>query len=239
MQKNNFLIIYRILLISMVFFILSLVFTGCSSKLSQAQKEIESLKIEISELEDEASKKESELKDYEILTSNLNKLLSTVYYGSAVPVDEGRDKNFTAFSLFYNDGFYLITAGHCIEYDGIKYTDFKFKSNIRGQWIYPELLHYQTDYENNNDFAIFYSPSIRKGLIIDPDDKEPRYVLGNTERKLNFIKELSTASEGESGSPILSAGCKVVGIVIKDNSDFTPIEKVTEAIDKLSLEFKE
>jgi len=220
----------------MVFFILSLVFVGCSSKLSQAKKEIETLETEISELEDEASKKESELNDYGILTSNLNKLLSTVYYGSAVPVDDGRNKNFTAFSLFYNNSFYLITAGHCIEYDGIEYTDFKFKSNIQGQWIYyPKLLHYQTDYENNNDFAIFYSPSIRKGLIIDPDDKEPKYILGNTERNLNLFKEFSMTFEGESGSPILSAQCKVVGIVIKNNSDFTPIEKVTKTIDKLDI----
>ena len=56
-------------------------------------------------------------------------MLETVYYGSAAPVADGREKNFTAFAMYYKDEFYLITAGHCIEYDDIKYTDFKFKSN--------------------------------------------------------------------------------------------------------------
>ena len=62
---------------------------------------------------------------------------------------------------------------------------------------------------------------------------EPRYVLGNIERKLNFFKEFNTAREGESGSPILSKGCRLVGIVIKNNSDYTPIGEVTDAIDRL------
>ena len=207
--------------------------TGCSARLSIAEEEIKDLKIEIAQLEEKAEKQSGQLSDYDILTKNLNKLLTTVYYGSAVPEIEGRDKNFTAFSMFYKDNFYLITAGHCIEYNGIKYTDFKFKSNTSSQWIYPELLYYEADYLNNLDYGIFTLPNLRSGLIIDDEDTDPKYVLGNFERKLNFFKGFDHAEEGESGSPILSSGCKLVGIVIKNNTDYTPIGEVTQAIDRL------
>jgi len=50
---------------------------------------------------------------------------------------------------------------------------------------------------------------------------------------LNFFKGFDHAEEGESGSPILSSGCKLVGIVIKNNTDYTPIGEVTQAIDRL------
>ncbi|TET51596.1 MAG: hypothetical protein E3J58_01860 [Actinomycetota bacterium] len=209
---------------------------GCLARSNIAEEEIKDLKIEIARLEKETEKQGEKLSDYDILTGNLNKLLTTVYYGSATPETEGREKNFTAFSMFYKDNFYLITAGHCIEYGGIKYTDFKFKSNTSSQWIYPELLYYEADYMNNRDFGIFTYPYLRTGLIIDDEDTEPGYVLGNMERKLNFFKEFKQAKEGESGSPILSLGCKLVGIVIKNNTDYTPISVVTLAIDKLSID---
>ncbi len=207
--------------------------SGCSSKLSTAGIEIEDLKLEIAGLQEEITIQDEEISEHDILTGNLNKLLSTVYYGSAVPETEGREKHFTAFSMYYREEFYLITAGHCIEYNGIRYTDFKFKPNDKKQWIYPELLYYETDYENNRDFAIFTHPHLRKGLMIEDGDMEPEYVLGNIERKLNFLKKFSSAKEGESGSPVLSKGCKLVGVVIKDNSDYTPIGEVSRAIDSI------
>ena len=98
-------------------------------------------------------------------------------------------------------------------------------------------VYYENDYENNQDFAIFCHRSIRKGLIIDNLNKEPKYILGNTNRKINIFKNFDTADEGESGSPILNSKCKLVGIVIKNNSNYTPIEVVTEAIDKLNNNF--
>ena len=207
--------------------------SACSGRLSPAEQEVAELKLEIAELQQDIELQEEELQDHDILTHNLNRLLETVYYGSAVPIGEGREKNFTAFAMHYKEDFYLITAGHCIEYDGIRYTDFGFKSNKRRSWIYPKLLYYEADYEAERDFAIFSHPSITMGLIIEEDDLEPRYVLGNIERKLNFFKEFHTAREGESGSPILSRGCKLVGIVIKNNSDYTHISEVTDAIDRL------
>lgn len=209
---------------------------GCSVRLSIAEDEIKNLEIEIAQLVEEAEEQSEQLSEYDILTGNLNKLLTTVYYGSATPETEGREKNFTAFSMFYKDNFYLITAGHCIEYEGIKYTDFKFKSNTSSHWIYPELLYYEADYMNNRDYGIFTLSHLRTGLMIDDEDTEPRYVLGNFERKLNFFKGFEHAKEGESGSPILSSGCKLVGIVIKNNTDYTPISEVTRTIDRLSTE---
>lgn len=209
---------------------------GCLARLSIAEEEIKDLKIEMAQLAEEAEEQSEELYDHDILTGNLNKLLTTVYYGSATPETDGREKNFTAFSMFYKDDFYLVTAGHCIEYEGVKYTDFKFKSNTSSYWVYPKLLYYEADYMNNRDYGIFTLPHHRTGLIIDDEDTEPRYVLGNFKRKLNFFKEFDHADEGESGSPILSSGCKLVGIVIKNNSDYTPISEVARAIDRILAE---
>jgi len=188
---------------------------------------------EIERLAKQAEEQEQKLHDDEILKRNINKLLLTVYYGTAVPEGGGQEKDFTAFSMFYRDEYYLITAGHCVEYDGIKYTDFKFISNRNDFWITPHLAYYEADYENNRDFAIFNYRYIKIGLLPTEDDLEPRYVLGNMQRKLNFIKEFDSAIEGESGSPVLNSGCRLIGIVIKKNSDYTPISEVTGAIDDM------
>lgn len=227
-MKKDIIILFIIIIITS-----SLLFTGCKKELDYAKDEINSLESTLSDLEIEIAEKDEELKKINILIDNLNILLSTVYYGSAKPVEEGREKNFTGFSMFYKDDFYLITAGHCIEYDGLKYNNFKFKPNSSGVFFHPELLDYNNDYENNRDYAIFSHCFVRKGLLIYDKDKEPKYVLGNAERKINFFKKFDTAIEGESGSPILNSNCKLVGIVIKNNNQYTPIGVVTEAIDKL------
>jgi len=222
---------YKTILILLVMCLTGI--TACAGRLSEAEQEIEELKLEIAGLQEELESQDEEISSHGVLTKNMNRLLETVYYGSAVPVDGGREKNFTAFAMYYREGFYLITAGHCIEYDDVKYKDFRFKSNERGSWIYPELIYYEADYENNRDFAIFTHHNLRKGLMIEEVDMEPRYVLGNIERKLNFFKEFHSAREGESGSPILSKGCRLVGIVIKNNPDYTPVSAVTGAIDRI------
>ena len=200
----------------------------------KAGSEIAFLEEELEKIKEEDSTKNQVIEEYNILTDNLNKLMSTVYFGSAVSDDEhNNEKNFTAFSMYYNENFYLITAGHCVEYDGVKYTGFKFKSNTYSVWLYPELLYYENDYHNNRDYAIFYHPNLRTGLIVSEYGTEPKYVLGNIQRKINFIKEFNTAENGESGSPILNSGCKLVGVVIKSNNDYTPVEIITEKIEEL------
>jgi len=227
-MKKNIIILFVILII--IFFLL---FTTWEKKLSNARNEIDSLESVLSNLEIIIREKDEELKSNNVLVNNSNILLSTVYYGTAEPVGGGSWKNFTAFSLFYKDKLYLITAGHCIEYEDLKYTNFKFKQNNNESFIYPVLLDYNNDYKNNRDYAIFSSHFLRNGLLIYDEDKEPEYVLGNTEKKINFFKEFNDAIEGESGSPILNSKCRLVGIVIKSNSQYTPIDVVTGAIDKI------
>lgn len=227
-MKKIIIILFIILIIT-----LSLLLTFWGKKLYDARNEINSLESALYDMEITVAEKEEELKRNNILINNSNILLSTVYYGTAEPIEVGTDKKFTAFGLFYRDVFYLITAGHCIEYDGLKYTNFKFKSNNSESFIYPKLLDYNNDYKNNKDYAIFYSHFVRKGLLIYDEDKEPKYVLGNTERRINYFKEFNNAIGGESGSPILNSKCGLVGVVIKNNDQYTPIEVVTGAIDKL------
>ncbi len=227
-MKKIIIILFAILIIT-----LSLLVIIREKKLSDARNEIDSLKSALSDLEFKIVEKDEKIKDNNVLINNSNTLLSTVYYGTAEQIGEGTGKNFTAFSLFYKDKFYLITAGHCVEYEDLKYTNFKFKPNNSELFIYPILLDYNNDYKNNRDYAIFSSHFVRNGLLIYDEDKEPKYVLGNTEKKMNFFKEFNIAIEGESGSPILNSKCRLVGIVIKNNSQYTPIDTVTEAIDRI------
>ena len=137
--------------------------------------------------------------------NNTNRILSTVYFGTADSDRKEEARDFTAFAIQYEDDFYLITAGHCIEMDGEKYKNFKFKANNKNTWIKPELIKYENDYENNIDYAVFYQKNlVNMGLIAagHGEDLTPQYVLGNTERDLNLIKRYQGAIKGESGSPI-------------------------------------
>jgi len=232
MFKKVFIIVFMLTVAAMTVLIVYYF-----SQTNQAKHEIENLNLDIAGLQQETEQQKEDLDNNEILIGNLNKLLRTVYYGSSVPVvDGGIEKNFTAFTMYYNENYYLITAGHCIEQDGVKYTGFRFKSNESNFWITPDLLYYESDYENNRDFAIFNYEHVSISLLTDENDKEPKYVLGNMERNINYFKEFNTAFEGESGSPILSKNCKLVGIVIKNNSDYTPISEVTNAIDRITEE---
>ena len=101
--------------------------------------------------------------------------------------------------------------------------------------IVPELLDFDNDYENNIDFAIFYSRLVGTGLYTDIQNNNPLYIFGNTERKLNFLRKfnIEKAKECESGSPVLNSECKVVGLVINNNNSYTPIAKILTAIDNL------
>ncbi len=221
-------IIYILLIIAF-----TLLITGCKSDLYPGEPDSRYMISEISRFESEFDIKNQQIKEFDIIIKNFNLLLSTVYYGTAKSVDEGKNKNFTAFGMMYKEEYYLITAGHCIKYDGIEYINFGFKSNFSGLWVFPELIDYNNDSANNNDYAIFKHSAISRGLIVDEIDKEPVYVLGNINRKINIFKKFNDAVEGESGSPILNSGGKLVGITIKNNGQFTPIEVVTDALDEL------
>ena len=182
------------------------------------------------------NQKTLKLKSAELLINNTNAILSTIYYGTADAEESESAKDFTAFSLIYKEKFFLITAGHCIEMDGEKYKNFRFKSNNKSYFITPKLIDYNSDYTNNIDYAIFYDPNlIRSGLYpaADNEDKTPLYILGNLERDLNFIKNYSNARKGESGSPVLNSNCHVVGILIKNSGTFTPISVLLDALNRI------
>ena len=101
----------------------------------------------------------------------------------------------------------------------------------------PELIDYRSDYENSVDYAIFSSSiPINTGLLPARHDEDMRllYILGNLERGLNLVKLYASTVDGESGSPVLNSSCHVIGLVIKSDGTFTPIEVVLDALDKLS-----
>ena len=182
------------------------------------------------DLEEELNLTKEQLEKYQNLIGNLNNLLSNVYYGYAENINYISD-GFTAFSMGCKGKYYIITVGHCVENEYGKFGNFKFKSNS-DEWIYPELLVYNNDYNNNNDYAVFYSDKIKTGLIPDSENNEPEYILGNI--KLNILKQYGTKYiPGESGSPIIDCEGEIIGIV-STGFYYTPIETVIKAIDNLN-----
>ena len=203
------------------------------SELEEANIIIDTNAIEIVDLKEELNLTEDQLEKYNNLIDSLNDLLSNVYYGYASNENWESD-GFTAFSIEYKGKFYLITAGHCVHYKDDKidagvFTKIKVK-NFKGDWIYPKLLKYENDYDNNRDYAILYSDKIIKGLEYDLNNSYPKFILGNLNK--NILKELNIYNllEGESGSPVVDLDGEVIGIA---TGNFVDIDLVLEAIDEL------
>jgi V8-like Glu-specific endopeptidase len=204
----------------------------------QYQKDLTGLASSFADIDSTINERTARLSSAELLLNNTNRILSTVYFGTADTDERKEAKDFTAFSIIYKDKYYLITAGHCIEYENIKYKNFKFIANNSRTWLAPGLLTYENDYANNKDYAIFYKENlITMGLYpaAKEEDQSPQYVLGNTERDLNLIKKYKDAMQGESGSPVINSKCHVVGIMIKKDGSYTPIQEVLDAIDKSGI----
>lgn len=193
----------------------------------------------IKKIEQELKLTQEDIKKYEYLLDNFNDILTkTVYYGTAYDENSEPEHSFTAFSLFYKDKFYLITAGHSVEFEGLRFENFKFKSNYRDIWLTPELLYYISDFKNNNDFAIFQDDLVLNGLYPAESDMRPEFVIGNTERNLNILKKYNEegffAVYGESGSPVLNDQCRVVGVLINNKGEYTEIFKVLNVLDEIT-----
>jgi len=216
-------------------------------ELDEANSEIESKSLEIVGLKEKVNTLENDLADlelglelsneeiekYKYLLSNLNELLGNVYYGYGENSEYFGE--FTAFSIEYGERYYILTAGHCVEMNEIKYDRFKFKSTFDNDWIYPELLTYQNNSINRNDYAIFYNNKIKDGLIIDDDNDLPKYILGNNKSSINIIRSFYDKTfDGESGSAIIDYEGEIIGINTTDiHSYFTKIDTVLKAIDVL------
>lgn len=197
--------------------------------------ELLNVQQEINDLKKNNEEKNKKINESEYFLKNINVIETTIYFTTADPLIGEIKENFTSFSIFYESKFYLITAGHCIEENGYKYTNFKFQSNNSNNWINAELLYYENDSEHNKDYAIFYSSLVKSGLYPDIQNQIPFYIFGNTIKKLNFISKynMMSSKKGESGSPVLNSDCKVIGIIIKDNNSYTPINLVINSIKSL------
>jgi len=190
--------------------------------------EITGLKEEVNNLKNDLELKGVELEKYRSLANNFNELLSSVYYGWAINNIGGVEDGFTAFSMEYKGKFYIATAGHCVENEYGKFSNFKFKANFSDIWVYPKLLTYENDFTYGKDYAIFYSEKIDKGFKTG-EYELPAFILGNG--KLNIIKENTKKTiEGESGSPVININSEVIGIM---TGSVTNITYVLQAIDNL------
>jgi len=210
-------------------------------ELDEANDETESKSIEITELKQEVSNLENELvlsqeeiEKYNNLLSNLNELLSNVYYVYQNKND-GSSSWGTGFSIEYKGSFYLLTAGHIVDGEYGKFINLGFKANFSNDWIYPKLLAYNNDYLNRNDYAIFYIDSTDSGFKIDDDNDSGIYLLGSNNININTIEDINNNSLiGESGSPIIDYEGEITGISTTDmNSYNTNINVILEAIDNL------
>jgi len=167
-----------------------------------------------------------ELRRYKNLINNLNGYLSCVYSGWAdEDVENGIE--FTGFSILYNDKCYLITAGHTIEGENIKYYGHSFYINY--EWVYPELLAYELT-EQVPDYAIFYSDKVENGLDINRINTHPTFMLGAGDLYLNAIRRFGPTQYGESGSPVIDLNGEVIGI---DVGFFQDIDDILDSIDNL------
>ncbi len=200
---------------------------------SSLQQDYNSLKAYNYDLKKNLNTTEKDLEKYKELLNNLNDLLDNVYYGYGSNSNWTSD-GFTAFSMKYKDRFYIITAGHCVHYvnDNIDtglYTTIKIRNN-NGEWIYPELLTYENDFEGNRDYAILYSDKINDGFKYNKENNYIGYVLGNIDKNILKNYNASILIDGESGSPIINLDGEVTAIA---TGGFQDIDMILEAIDKL------
>ena len=238
LSEPKYVIISVLILVFLTASILILFeFMQASDQFKKYRDDVSSLSNTIKIMDENLMQKTSRSNGAELFLDNTNKILSTVYYGTCDTEELEEARDFTAFSLMYKDEFYVLTAGHCVEMDGERYENFKFKANNKDSFMSLRLIDYKSDYKNNMDYAIFYDPRlIRTGLYPagTEEDHTPEYVLGNTEKNLNLIKRYADAEVGESGSPILNSRCHVVGIMIKKGGAYTPIDVVLEALDRIT-----
>ena len=183
----------------------------------------------IEELQKQLADSKEESEKYRDLISNLNELLKNVY--SIKVSNSNYSSEGTGFSVKHRDKYYMISAGHGVHYvygnDDVLYTNFKFLLN--GNWFSLELLDYNNDYNNKNDYAIFISDKIDNGFNVDLDNDKPLFLINDT-FKLYWKKII----DGESGSPVIDLDGEVTEIATTDTCQYnTDIDIVLQAIDNL------
>ena len=176
---------------------------------------------------------EREIEQYQELLSNLNYLLSNVYYVYQQKSDSSSTWG-TGFSIEHNDKFYLITAGHVVDNEYGYFPDLGFKANFSKEWIYPRLIAYHNNWYSQDDYAIFYTDKIKSGLSVgEYAGIKNQFKLGNFHKQLNIIGTPKENLSGESGSPIISLDGGVLGILLWGVYGYTDINIVLDMIDNL------
>jgi hypothetical protein len=185
----------------------------------------------VSDLEKKIASLQSEPEKLNAFLDNLNKMLKNVFIGSSDP--DPIQYTFTAFSIEYNEKYYVVTAGHCVQANYGAKGKFKFEANYKGEWIYPQLLAYKAEFWNLDDYGIFSTDKLSSGLKIGSERTTDIYALGSTEKGLNIFRNLNTSSQfGESGSPVVNENGEVIGILVVAGLKYTPIQLVLDKIDK-------
>lgn len=212
---------------------------GISDKITEQQKIIDEKDIEISELENrlegiEGTTDSDELKlkieELRRLLDNINSVLANVYTGSSDP--EEINYTFTAFSIKYGKSYYILTAGHCVADNYGSDGRFKFKPNFSDEWVYPDLIGYNADFQNLDDYAVFTGEDIYSGFDIGEAPTGENYLPGSIDKELSIFRNLGDSSRrGESGSPVINEYGKVIGIYVVYGLEYTPIELALELID--------
>lgn len=202
-----------------------------SETISKLQEEVDRLEktIEGFDYDGELASLRQEVEGLKTILEGFEQLLSNVYIGMTEPM---ANYSFTAFSLKYEDKYYIITAGHCVN-DNLRQDNvFKFKANFSEEWIYPELIGYNAAFWELDDYAVFYSDDLMSGLEIGKEPSSRNYLLGSLDKGLNIFRYVGDSSiRGESGSPVINLYGKVVGIYVVYGTEFTPIELATGLID--------
>ena len=188
-------------------------------------------KDRITNLENRINELKGEPEKLRSFINNFNKLLKNVYIGSADPKEIAY--TFTAFSIEYEGKYYLVTAGHCVKDNFGQEGKFKFKANFSDEWIYPELLGYNAEFWNLDDYAVFSSDKLYSGFKVSNQETKESYLIGSMDKNLSILRNLGSGSKkGESGSPVINENGEAIGIYVVYGLVYTPIQLVLDIIDR-------